>query len=57
MIAFLTLLYVALLALLVKLKVLPNSVGTWMSTLAWALILFVVLFIPLQWGAPSGPAR
>jgi multidrug resistance efflux pump len=57
MIAFLTLLYVALLALLVKLKVLPNSVGTWMSTLAWALILFVVLFIPMQWGAPSGPAR
>ncbi len=57
MIAFLTLLYVALLALLVKLKVLPNSAGTWMSTLGWVVILFVVLFIPMQWGAPSGPVR
>jgi len=57
MIAFLTLCYVAVLALLVKLKILPNKIGTWLSTLAWALLLFIVLFIPLQWGAPSGPAR
>jgi RND family efflux transporter MFP subunit len=57
MIAFLTLCYVAVLAVLVKLKVLPNSIATWLSTLGWALLLFIVLFIPLQWGAPSGPAR
>jgi RND family efflux transporter MFP subunit len=57
MIAFLTLCYVAVLALLVKLKVLPNTIATWLSTLAWALLLFIVLFIPLQWGAPSGSAR
>ena len=57
MIAFLTLCYVAVLGLLVKLGVLPNKVGTWLSTLAWALLLFIVLFIPMQWGAPSGPAR
>ena len=57
MIAFLTLCYVAVLGLLVKLKVLPNKPATWMSILAWVLILFIVLFVPMQWGAPSGPAR
>lgn len=57
MIAFLTLCYVAVLAVLVKLKILPNKISTWLSTLAWALLLFVVLFIPMQWGAPSGPVR
>jgi multidrug resistance efflux pump len=57
MIAFLTLCYVAVLAVLVKLNVLPNKMGTWLSTLAWMLLLFVVLFIPMQWGAPAGPAR
>ena len=30
---------------------------TWLSTLVWMLLLFVVLFIPMQWGAPAGPAR
>ena len=57
MIAFLTICYVAVLGLLVKIKLLPNKPATWMSTLAWVLILFIVLFIPMQWGAPSGPAR
>ena len=57
MIAFLTLVYVALLAILVKLKVLPNKPGTWLSTIVWIVLLFVVLFIPMQWGAPAGPAR
>jgi len=57
MIAFMTLCYVGVLALLVKLKVLPNSIATWLSTLAWMLLLFIVLFIPMQWGAPAGPAR
>ncbi len=57
MIAFLTLCYVAILAILVCLKLLPNSIATWLSTLVWVLLLFIVLFIPMQWGAPAGPAR
>jgi len=57
MIAFLTLCYVAVLAALVWWKILPNAIWTWLSTLAWSLFLFIVLFIPLQWGAPAGPAR
>lgn len=57
MIAFLTLCYVALLAILVWLKVLPNTLWTWLSTIVWMVLLFVVLFIPMQWGAPAGPAR
>lgn len=46
----------AILAVLVWLKLLPNTLATWLSTLAWVLLLFVVLFIPMQWGAPAGPA-
>jgi multidrug resistance efflux pump len=57
MIAFLTLCYVAILALLVWLKILPNKAITWLSTLVWMFLLFVVLFIPMQWGAPAGPTR
>jgi RND family efflux transporter MFP subunit len=57
MIAFMTLCYVAVLAVLVKLKVLPNSIATWLSTVGWMLLLFIVLFIPMQWGAPAGSVR
>jgi RND family efflux transporter MFP subunit len=57
MIAFMTLCYVGVLAVLVWLKLLPNTLWTWLSTLAWMLLLFVVLFIPMQWGAPAGSAR
>jgi RND family efflux transporter MFP subunit len=57
MIAFLTLCYLALLALLVWRRVLPNKPLTWLSTLVWIVLLVVVLFIPMQWGAPSGPVR
>ena len=57
MIVFLTLCYVALLALLIKLKVLPSSPLVWLSTLGWMVVLLIVLFIPLQWGAPAGPVR
>lgn len=57
MIAFLTLCYVAVLALLVWRKILPNNLWTWLSTIAWMVLLFVVLFIPMQWGAPAGSAR
>jgi RND family efflux transporter MFP subunit len=57
MIAFMTLCYVAVLAVLVKLKILPNSIATWLSTVGWMLLLFIVLFIPMQWGAPAGSIR
>jgi len=57
MIAFLTLIYVALLFVLIKLKVLPNTAMTWFSTIAWIVVLFIFLFIPMQWAAPTGPAR
>ncbi len=57
MIVFLTLIYVAVLFVLVKLKVLPNSKATWLSTIGWTVILLIFLFIPMQWGAPSGPVK
>ena len=57
MIAFLTLIYVALLFVLIKIKVLPNTTMTWLSTIVWIVVLFIFLFIPMQWGAPAGPAR
>ena len=57
MIAFLTLIYVALLFVLIKIRVLPNSSMVWLSTIIWIVVLFIFLFIPMQWGAPAGPAR
>ncbi len=57
MILFLTLIYVAFLFVLIKLKVLPNTSMTWLSTIVWVVVLFLFLFIPMQWGAPAGSAR
>ncbi|PRY19773.1 multidrug resistance efflux pump [Aliiruegeria haliotis] len=57
MIVFMTLVYVALLFVLIKLKVLPNTKATWLSTVVWMTVLFIFLFIPMQWGAPSGPVN
>ena len=57
MIVFLTLIYVVVLFVLVKMKVLPNTKATWLSTIVWVVVLFIFLFIPMQWGAPSGPVR
>lgn len=57
MIVFLTLIYVALLFVLIRLKVVPNSGLTWSTTLVWMVVLFIFLFIPLQWGAPQGSTR
>ena len=54
MILFLTLIYVALLAVLVKLKMVPLNIFWKLSPLLWMLLLFFVLFIPMQWGAPAG---
>jgi multidrug resistance efflux pump len=54
MILFLTLIYVAVLAVLVKLKIVPLNIFWKLSPILWMLLLFFVLFIPMQWGAPSG---
>jgi RND family efflux transporter MFP subunit len=57
MIVFLTLCYIPLLYGLIRLRLVPNTGLAWASTLVWMLLLFVFLFIPLQWAAPAGPAR
>ena len=54
MIVFLTLLYCAVLFLLVKIKVIRLNTFWKISPLIWALLLFIVLFLPMQWGAPAG---
>ncbi len=54
MLAFLTLCYVAVLALLVKLKIIRLTLWWKISPAVWMLLLFILLFIPMQWGAPSG---
>lgn len=54
MIIFLTLCYVALLAVLVKLKVVKLTAFWKLSPLLWMLLLLILLFIPMQWGAPMG---
>jgi multidrug resistance efflux pump len=54
MIVFLTLLYCGLLALLVKLGIVRLNLFWKISPLMWMLFLFIILFIPMQWGAPSG---
>lgn len=54
MIVFLTLVYCGLLALCVKLGFIRFNLFWKISPVLWMLLLFVVLFIPLQWGAPSG---
>jgi len=40
--------------LLVKLKVVPLNTFWKLSPLLWMVLLLVVLFIPMQWGAPAG---
>ena len=54
MIVFLTLCYVAFLAVLIKLGVIKFTLWWKLSPLVWMLLLLVVLFLPMQWGAPSG---
>lgn len=54
MIAFLTLLYVGILFLLLKLKIIKLTLWWKISPVVWMVLLLVVLFIPMQWGAPSG---
>jgi hypothetical protein len=54
MIAFLVILYIGLLALLVRLKIVPWNTFWKVSPVIWLVLLFGVLFIPMNWGAPSG---
>jgi multidrug resistance efflux pump len=56
-IVFLTLLYCGVLFLLVKVGIIRLTTFWKASPLLWALLLFIVLFLPMQWGAPSGPVR
>ncbi len=54
MIAFLTLCYVAVLFILVKVKIIKLNLWWKISPLVWLVFLFFVLFLPMQWGAPGG---
>jgi RND family efflux transporter MFP subunit len=56
MIAFLTLCYIALLYLLVRMRVLPDTLFVRLSPIGFSILLFLFLFVPMQWGAPFGPA-
>ena len=56
MIAVLFNLYLVLLFILVKLKLIRFNTFWMISPALWLLILMVGLFIPMGWGAPSGPA-
>ena len=56
MIIFLTLCYVAIVFIGVKLRILPDNVYVRISPVGFLIALFLFLFVPLQWGAPAGPA-
>ena len=55
MILFLTLLYVGVLLLAIKFKLIEPTLWWKLSPLFWSIFLLVALFIPLQFWAPSGP--
>lgn len=57
MIVFLTLCYCAVLFGLIKAGIIKLNTFWKISPVLWLILLFVVLFIPMQWGAPSGPVR
>ena len=54
MIAFLALCYIAVLYILVRLKVIQLTLWWKISPLVWIVLLFILLFMPMQWGAPGG---
>lgn len=57
MIVFLTIVYVATLFVLTRIRILPDSRLTWLTTVPFVLALLVFFFIPMQWGAPKGDVR
>ena len=54
MIIFLTLIYVGFLFLAVKIHLIRMNAFWKVSPVLWMVLLFFVLFVPLQWGAPAG---
>ena len=56
MILFLTLIYIGILVVLIKLKIVPLNTLTKSSPVLFSLLLMVGIFIPMQFAAPSGPA-
>jgi len=54
MIVFLTLIYVAVLFLAIKIGLIRLNTFWKISPAIWMVLLFFVLFVPMQWGAPSG---
>lgn len=57
MIVFLTIVYILLLFVLIKVKVLPDKKWVWLTIIPYELILLIGFFIPMQWGAPAGDLR
>jgi len=57
MIVFLTLVYVGFLFLLIKIGLIKMNAFWKVSPLLWMILLFFVLFLPKQWGAPAGPCQ
>ena len=57
MIAFLTLIYVAFLFLAIKIGIIRMNSFWKISPVLWMVLLFFVLFVPMQWGAPAGAVR
>jgi len=55
MIVFLLAVYLVILFLLVKLKVVPFNLFWKISPVLFVLLLTIGLFIPMNWGAPQGP--
>lgn len=55
MILFLTLCYCAVLVILVKIGLIKFNSFWKASPLIWMTLLLIFLFIPMNWGAPSGP--
>ncbi len=54
MIAFLTLIYIGILFLAVKIGIIKLNAFWKVSPVLWMAVLFLVLFVPMQWGAPAG---
>ena len=54
MIVFLTLLYVGVLAVAIKMGLIKPTLFWKISPAIWMIVLFILLFLPMQWGAPSG---
>jgi len=57
MIVFMTLIYVAFLFLALKIGIIKMNSFWKISPVLWMVLLFLVLFVPMQWGAPGGAVR